>query len=354
LLTRCRSNLAPLTPWESDFLDEVAGWRRPPSPKQIAILERIANRISSPELAARLADRVETIATSLKGSPPTFAKGKEVRYGARFSLSVVVSGNEKGQWYDHEAGIGGDALGLIQHLRGRGPADAVEWAKGFLGIEGADLASLPPAPPPPPPKPIVPKATLPLARAIWGEATTAAGTVVEAYLCSRGLTLPLRAPLRFHPACPRDKERLPAMVALMTNAATGEPCGVHRTFLRLDGSGKAEGQAKMMLGGVGVIRLVPDEDVTTGLGLAEGIETALSVMQGAGWSPVWAAGNAGAIGTFPVLPGIEALTIFADGDEAADKAANSCVERWTREGREVTIHRPPAGADWNDIAARAA
>ena len=152
LVARCHSNPAPLSPWEADFLDKVKDWRRSPSPKQIAILERIANRISAPELAARLADRVETIATSLKGSPPTFAKGKEVRYGARFSFSVVTGGNDKGCFFDHEAGIGGDALGLIQHLRGRGPADAVEWAKGFLGIEGADLASLPPVPPPAPPK----------------------------------------------------------------------------------------------------------------------------------------------------------------------------------------------------------
>ena len=45
---------------------------------------------------------------------------------------------------------------------------------------------------------------------------------------------------------------------------------------------KADGQAKMMLGTAGVIRLVPDEEVTTGLGLAEGIETALSHLTNAG------------------------------------------------------------------------
>jgi putative DNA primase/helicase len=193
------------------------------------------------------------------------------------------------------------------------------------------------------------KDTQPFARAIWRESVPAAGTLVEAYLRSRGLVLPRRAPLRFHPECRRGEERLPAMIALMTNPATGEPCGIHRTFLRPDGSGKAVGQAKMMLGDAGVIRLVPDEEVTYGLGLAEGIETALSVMQGAGWSPVWACGSAGAISAFPALPGIEALTIFADADAAGDKAARSCAERWVEGGKEVTIHRASEGRDWNDI-----
>jgi hypothetical protein len=178
---------------------------------------------------------------------------------------------------------------------------------------------------------------------------------VERYLASRGLSLPLDAPLRFHPACPRNKERLPAMIALMTDPATGEPVGVHRTFLRPDGSGKADGQAKMMLGGAGVIRLVPDDEVTIGLGLAEGIETALAVMQGAGWRPVWACGSAGAIATFPILGGIECLTIFADADEngVGANAAQACATRWSDAGREVAVHTPAAG-DWADVFRSAA
>jgi putative DNA primase/helicase len=200
------------------------------------------------------------------------------------------------------------------------------------------------------------KATVPFARAIWSEGVPALGTPVERYLASRGLTLPRNAPLRFHPACARDKERLPAMIALMTDPVTAEPVGVHRTFLRPDGSGKADGQAKMMLGGAGIIRLVPDEEVALGLGLAEGIETALSVIQGAGWSPVWAAGNAGAIGAFPVLPGVECLTLFADNDAngAGTKAARTCAERWAAAGREAIVHCPPPGTDWNDVVRSAA
>jgi hypothetical protein len=100
-----------------------------------------------------------------------------------------------------------------------------------------------------------------------------------------------------------------------------------------------------MLGGAGVIRLVPEEDVATGLGLAEGIETALAVMQRAGWSPVWAANSAGAMDRFPVLPGIESLTIFADADGAGIKAARGCCGGGLRPGVRpgYSRHRPAIG-----------
>lgn len=109
----------------------------------------------------------------------------------------------------------------------------------------------------------------------------------------------------------------------------------------------------MMAGHAGVIRLSPDVEVTGGLGLAEGIETALSVVQGFGWRPVWAAASAGAIARFPVLPSIEALTIFADPDGAGLRAAEECAGRWRAAGREARTVAPPAG-DWNDVHRRVA
>ena len=50
----------------------------------------------------------------------------------------------------------------------------------------------------------------------------------------------------------------------------------------------------------GVVRITPDEDVTYGLGIAEGVEDALAVVMDWG-RPVWAATSAGAIERFPVL-----------------------------------------------------
>ena len=126
-----------------------------------------------------------------------------------------------------------------------------------------------------------------------------------------------------------------AVIALMTDAETGETIGVHRTFLDSAGA-KRE---RKMLGRQGVVRLSPEDAVSTGLGIAEGIEDALAVLL-SGWSPVWAATSAGAIARLPVLAGIETLTVFADADEPGLVAARACCDSWRRAGREAMITPP--------------
>jgi putative DNA primase/helicase len=130
------------------------------------------------------------------------------------------------------------------------------------------------------------------------------------------------------------------IVGLMTDPSSNVPTGIHRTFLAKD----ATKISRKMLGRVGVIRLIPDDEVTLGLGIAEGIEDALAVML-SGWRPVWAATSAGGIDRFPVLTGIESLTVFADSDATGLKAARVCVERWISAGREARISHPKELAD---------
>jgi putative DNA primase/helicase len=169
--------------------------------------------------------------------------------------------------------------------------------------------------------------------------------------------------IRFDPKCifklaDKSLVSLPAMVCLMTDARTAEPMAVHRTALKADGSGKSDhpglGFAKKMLGprrGC-VIRISPDDEVLEGLGLTEGIEDALSVIASS-WRPVWAAGDAGAIRDFDVLPGIEALTIFGNPDGTGFDAARACQIRWQAAGRECVIRIPPCDEeDWNDFLRR--
>jgi hypothetical protein len=307
-----------------------------------------------PTVCAMLAERMPDLARELVGAEPTSRARDTWRFYPRGGLAVVIAGPKRGAWHDHGAGKGGDPLGLVAHLRGIPMREALTWALAWLGeAPGRNYrpAAAPPVAPSAGPREAVPSATLELARAMWREAVAPAGTLVETYLSSRGLTLPADAPLRFHPACPRGAERWPAMLALMTDPATAQPCGIHRTFLARDGMGKAPGNAKMMAGNAGVIRLVPDDDVTTGLGIAEGIETALAVMQRAGWAPVWAATSAGAIRRFPVLPGIEALTVFADMDGPGLEAARECCRAWAAAGREARLLAPPVG-DWHDVLPR--
>jgi len=189
--------------------------------------------------------------------------------------------------------------------------------------------------------------------ATWDTALPHRGSPIEGWLRARGIALSAadfdRLPLRWADRCPLRKGTAPAIVALMTDPVTAEPSGVHRTFLLPDGSAKAFGKdSRMMLGRAGIIRLSPDDEVTEGLGICEGIETGLAIMA-AGWRPIWAAGSIAAVRSFPVLGGIECLTIFADPKPHEVDGARACARRWSEAGREAIVHIPSGSGDWNDV-----
>src|SRR5690606_37786433 len=173
------------------------------------------------------------------------------------------------------------------------------------------------------------------------------GSLGEVYLRHRRCALPpADSDLRFLPGSDRYP---PSLCALVTHVVTAEPMTLHFTRLRSDGKGKAGTERdKLLLGGYpkagGVIRLWSDESVSTGIAIAEGIETALCAAHA--FTPVWSCIDAGNLAKFPVLPGVEALTIFADNDPAGLKAARECGQRWADAGREVRVVIP----DFGDVA----
>jgi hypothetical protein len=178
------------------------------------------------------------------------------------------------------------------------------------------------------PRPVAPEQPKKIDWSLWHHALTLPGTLGETYFVEhRKLKiggLDLDHALRFN-----GVHRM--VVALMTDPITNDPVGIHRTFLNPDGK-KIE---RKMLGRQGVVRITPDEDVTYGLGIAEGVEDALAVALN--WGPAWAATSSGAIERFPVLSGIDCINIFADADAAGQKAARACADRWIAAGREAQI-----------------
>jgi putative DNA primase/helicase len=184
--------------------------------------------------------------------------------------------------------------------------------------------------------------------AIWRGAMPAIGTLVEAYLASRGLhILPLT--LRFHPGLKHPSGGVwPAMIALVTSGFDDSPIGIHRTFLAPTGYGKAPVEpAKMMLGPCrgGVVRLGCAGDL---LMVGEGIETCLVGMQAAR-RPAWAALSTSGLRTLELPAGVRDVIVLADGDDPGEAAARDCAWRWKREGRRVRIARAPQGMDFNDL-----
>ena len=201
-----------------------------------------------------------------------------------------------------------------------------------------------------------PNGTGKLALALWRASVDPRGTVVEAYLRSRALDLPDEAAgeaIRFHPDCPFMAERSPAMVCLARNIISNEPQAIHRTALAADGTAiKRNGKTfRMSLGPIagGAIKLDPDEDVTQGLCIGEGIETCVSGRQ-MGLRPVWSAVSTGGIEKFPILSSLDGLHILkeTDGNGASAKAVEACARRWYEAGRDVIIVEPDFGNDLND------
>ena len=188
-----------------------------------------------------------------------------------------------------------------------------------------------------------------------------ADTIAGIYLRTRGCAMPENDVL-WHPALPHPSGHVgPALVAVVTDALTGERVNLHRTWLAADGSGKADiAKPRLLLKGHrkhgGVVRLFDDELVSTGLCVAEGIETALTAALG--FTPVWACLDACNLAAFPVLPGVECLTIVADNDppnpktgrRAGIEAAWACAASWTKADAQVRVWvAPDEGQDLNDF-----
>lgn len=185
---------------------------------------------------------------------------------------------------------------------------------------------------------------------IWRRSQPAEGTVVERYLRARGYRAPIPPALRYargkHPA---DDQLHPVMVAAAVRLGPEDITGVHRTFLRADGSGKAPLLPDKMT--LGKIRGAAVQLAAAGpqLAVSEGIETGLSVLQATG-IPTWAALSTGGVMTLVLPPEVKQVFIAADADEVGLKAAEAAAWRWFKEDRRVRIIKPPKGTDFNDLA----
>jgi phage/plasmid primase-like uncharacterized protein len=188
------------------------------------------------------------------------------------------------------------------------------------------------------------------ARRLWNGAE--ADGVHRIYLATRRLApLASSAALRFRADTPHPelRGRLPAMLAAITDAA-GRLIGVHRTYLRHDGAGKAdvepaEASFGTVWGGAVQLHLAAAE-----LAIGEGIETAGAAGLLTGL-PAWSAISAGNLARGLVLPAtVRSVVIAVDRDPSGERAARAAGSRWTAEGRRVRYLWPNAdGADANDV-----
>jgi putative DNA primase/helicase len=140
------------------------------------------------------------------------------------------------------------------------------------------------------------------------------------------------------------------MLAKVTDA-DGNGSAIHRTYLTMDGHKANVPTAKKIVGSLppsSAIRLLPDDSA---LGIAEGIETALSASVMFDIT-VWAAISAGGLEKWTPPIGIERVMVFGDNDAngTGQAASWSLAKRLIASGITVTVSIPETtGHDWNDI-----
>jgi Toprim domain/Zinc-binding domain of primase-helicase len=326
-----------------------------------------------PPIATHLVDKArgasfmqvyQGLGLTLKKIGPHELSGPCPRCGGtdRFNLNT-----SKGTWFCRGCKAkGGDALSILMHARGLDFREAVEDLTG----ESADDLRPVPAPIEAKAKPAKDDAAreafiLRMAAKAIARMRPIAGTDGESYLrevrkINTGAladVLNSTASIGWHPAVYFNEDghalhdkRIGAIIAVMTDAVTGKPTGgISRTYVH---EGRKVTKSKG-LGPAGIVRLTPDEDVTNGLHLAEGLETALDMMA-KGLRPMWSCGSTSIMAKMPVVSGIECLTILADHDEngAGERAALELEQRWREAGREVLVVAPAAPGDFNDITMR--
>jgi putative DNA primase/helicase len=193
------------------------------------------------------------------------------------------------------------------------------------------------------------------ARDMWLTTVAAPRTIVETYWRQvRGLEIDIPGVIRFGAGIPYgwEGQPMPAMVAKVQGPG-GHFAGIHVTYLRPDGMGKAGNVpgAKLIFGcvGSGAIRL---SDADHHMAIGEGIETTASYMQFSGIAG-WAAMNTSGVRSvaLPPLPLACRVTLLGENDAngASRIAVDAASPRMRLEGRQVETAWPAEEyKDFND------
>jgi predicted P-loop ATPase len=320
---------------ESSFIDLNDVWRPPVRYDLREIRQRLCSMAAEwlPSMfphARMSADRKTLRCADLSGRAP---RGEG-------SCVIHLLGPRAGWGYDHATGECAGPIDLIHHSTGlSAPAlyeEAASRARLGQPISARSTTT------------VVVDHSHEIARILAG-CEPISGSAGERYLASRGLKDPACPDLLFNPDLTDFDTRRgwPGLVALMRDSAGQPTGGIHRTYLLDDGSAKAPPGKKMLgpVGGGSVRLFAIGHDGH--IGIAEGIETAVSAQAIFG-VPTWAALSADGVRKWQWPAGITRVTVFADAGDAGAQAAMVLTERLTAAGIPTATVAPLHGDDFND------
>lgn len=282
-----------------------------------------------------------------------------------------------GRGVDNQEGSFGDGFALLQWVTGLGFHDVLLKVNDLLGGSSVTPVELPK------PQLTVVKNTGDVKKlhSLWargktaGQATVNGGHPAKAYLEGRGIPYSVvseQSELRLADSLMTKEgevlHKLPGILARVVDV-NGELVTLHRTFLSLDGK-KAPLESPKKIMPVAQDQHLAGSAVRLGgnpiegfLGVAEGIETALSVITATGL-PCWSVVNSFGMETFEPPKGVNTVIVFGDKDSAdpvtgkrpGQDSANHLKERLEKTGVRVLrvfpkepIPEGSKGVDWNDV-----
>lgn len=249
-----------------------------------------------------------------------------------------------------------------------GPGDGMNLARAFTGKPFAEVAShidsiLGNVKPDAPSRYVSTKGdNQSVLRALYQQSQPVQpGDLVDRYLASRNLDEII------YPKALRYVENLrdgeggihPCMIAMVGRYGQPKYDTIHRTFLKMDGAGKADipSPRKLMPGSVpeGASVMLSDWTESGPLGIAEGIETAMAASAIFNM-PVWAAISSTMMTKWLPPPGCDEIVIFGDNDNkfGGQAAAYQLAQRLSLKNfpvSKVLIPDTP-GDDWADVQSR--
>jgi hypothetical protein len=188
-----------------------------------------------------------------------------------------------------------------------------------------------------------------LAQRLWKASGPIHDTPASEYLRARGLSEPYPRCLRYNPrtivGSGARRKTYPAMIAAVEN--DGGVIAVQRTCLDPDDIlRKPLPKPKIALGLLGnaAIRLATPDDE---LGLAEGIEDALSAMTWFG-TPTWALGGVERLALVAIPERVKRIIVYGDRGRTAAAMIEKARPHLQANGRELVIRIPQRHDDWND------
>lgn len=343
-----------------------------------------------PEIKAMLQANVEALARQLAPDGRRAGRWWVARNPRREdnnpSFGIGLYGGAPGAWKDFATGEKGDVIGLIQYVHGLDMRTSLDWARAWLGIDGAPAVAV---------EKKLKEARADAAQRAAQEAERAdknrraakaiylaarkqpfVPSPAHSYLITRGLDVSHLA--RRVPGClgwlpdelhVETNSRWPVMIAAFT-AEDGQVAAVHKTFLARDGSGKApvsparkiwpgfKGAAiRLWRGASGrsidqaMAHFTRTGECDATLVLTEGVEDGLSVVLACPEMRVWAAGSLANLAEITVPECCDDVVVCADNDWGKPQAQallNKAVAALSRQGARVRIARSRVGKDVND------